>query len=119
LDTSFWSHGSYELSTIAPMGAAAGDFNEDGLPDVLVYFWGRTPLLYLRTPASSAGSEIARGIPAAPLEKQLSPLAFTPVELIDSGERWYSCAATQADFDGDGHIDLLVGNYFQDGARIL
>jgi hypothetical protein len=40
-------------------------------------------------------------------------------ELSDSGERWYSSAAIQADLDGDGHIDLLIGNYFQDGARIL
>lgn len=103
LDSAAWSRPSYELATLAPMGTLSGDFNEDGRPDLMVYFWGRTPLLYLRTPS----------------EKPLSPLAFTPVELVASGERWYSCAATQADLDGDGHIDLLVGNYFQDGAHIL
>jgi hypothetical protein len=41
------------------------------------------------------------------------------MELSDSGERWYSNAAIQADLDGDGHLDLVVGNYFQDGARVL
>ncbi len=35
------------------------------------------------------------------------------------GERWYTNAATFADRDGDGHVDLVIGNYFQDGARIL
>src|SRR5438128_2025409 len=33
----------YDAATMAPMGALAGDFNEDGLMDVLVYYWGRTP----------------------------------------------------------------------------
>jgi enediyne biosynthesis protein E4 len=103
-----WATGSYDLSTIAPMGSVAGDFNEDGLLDVMIYFWGRTPLLYLRM---ANGSE--------PAVKQLSLAAFMLRELVDSGERWYSDCATQADFDGDGHVDLLIGNYFQDGARIL
>src|SRR6185503_17574177 len=44
-DKSFWSNGSYDLSTVAPMGTIAGDFNEDGLLDVLIYFWGRTPVV--------------------------------------------------------------------------
>jgi hypothetical protein len=107
LDTSFWSHQSYDLSTIAPMGTVAGDFNEDGLLDLMLYFWGRTPVLYLRKSDGSTGA------------KQLSLSAFAPRELIDSGERWYSNAAIQPDLDGDGHVDLLIGNYFQDGARVL
>jgi hypothetical protein len=106
LDMSFWSHGSYDLSAIAPMGTLAGDFNEDGLLDLMIYFWGRTPVLYLRTAGGSA-------------EKQISARAFEPREIIDSGERWYSNAAIQADLDGDGHLDLLIGNYFHDGARVL
>jgi hypothetical protein len=117
LDRSFWSHNSYDPSTIAPMGTLAGDFNEDGLMDVMVYFWGRTPVLYLRKAAGSAEPDPNQR--ARPLSAQLSPEAFVPVELSDSGERWYSNAAVQADLDGDGHVDLLIGNYFQDGARVL
>src|SRR4030095_1238144 len=87
LDSSAWSHGSYELSTIAPMGTLAGDFNEDGLPDVMVYFWGRTPVLYLRKSGGSPGSAVERGIPAEPLERRLFPVAFAAAEIVDSGER--------------------------------
>ncbi|MFD0890972.1 FG-GAP repeat domain-containing protein, partial [Streptosporangium algeriense] len=35
---------------IAPMGCVPGDFNEDGRLDLLVYLWGRTPILYLARP---------------------------------------------------------------------
>lgn len=36
----------YNPTTMAPMGCLPGDFNEDGLLDLLVYYWGRTPLLF-------------------------------------------------------------------------
>jgi hypothetical protein len=116
LDTSYWSDRSYDLSTIAPMGTLVGDFNEDGLLDLMVYFWGRTPVLYLRKTTSVVSGPVVRSEPS---ERQLSPHAFVPRELTDSGERWYSNTATQADLDGDGHADLLIGNYFQDAARVL
>ncbi len=99
LETNFWSHNGYDVATIAPMGTLVGDFNEDGLLDLLVYFWGRTPVLYLR--ASEGG------------------WSFVASELVETAERWYSNCATQADLDGDGHLDLFIGNYFQDGAKIL
>lgn len=34
-------------------------------------------------------------------------------------ERWYSNSAAFADLDGDGHLDLVIGNTSQDGAHIL
>ena len=42
LDMSCWAHNGYNTNAIAPTGTVAGDFNEDGLMDVMVYFWGRT-----------------------------------------------------------------------------
>lgn len=106
LDTGYWSNNSFDPSTLAPTGTVAGDFNEDGLLDVMVYFWGRTPVLYLRKAGGPTGTPLAAN-------------SFAPRELVEPGERWYSDCATQADLDGDGHVDLLIGNYFQDGARIL
>jgi enediyne biosynthesis protein E4 len=97
----------YDARTTAPMGCLPGDFNEDGAADVLVYYWGRSPVAFIRR---HAGGE-------APPRPQAS--AFAPREVAAGQERWYTNAATQADVDGDGHTDIIVGNYFQDGARIL
>ncbi|RJO72570.1 CRTAC1 family protein [Nocardia panacis] len=90
-------------STMAPMGCAPGDFTGSGRTDLLVYYWGRTPIIFRNN--GSAG---------------LSAASYTPVEVIPSGsvsgryngELWNTNAISIADFDGDGHPDLIVGNYF-------
>jgi hypothetical protein len=98
----------YDALTMAPMGCVPGDLNEDGLIDLLVYYWGRTPVAFLRQkPASQAG------------QSSLSGIDYVPCEISPVAERWYTNAACLADLDGDGHQDLIIGNYFQDGARIL
>jgi hypothetical protein len=93
----------YNADTMAPMGCLLGDVNEDGWLDIVVYFWGRTPIAYLQLPNR------------APLTKD----SFKAVELVDSEERWFTNSAGMADFDGDGHIDILFANYFPDGSDIL
>jgi hypothetical protein len=95
----------YDAATMAPMGCLPGDYNEDGRADLLVYYWGRSPVLFLRRAGATAGG--------------LEPRAYEPVELVAGGERWFTNAATRADLDGDGHVDLVVANYFPDGARVL
>ena len=88
--------------TMTPMGCTPGDFNEDGLTDFLAYYTGRTPVLYIRQPNTKTG-----------------PSAFKPQELVPGTQRWVSDTATLADVDGDGHVDILLGNYFRDGVRLI
>src|SRR4051812_41919757 len=91
---------------MAPMGCTPGDYNGDGRTDLLVNYWGRTPILFL---AKSGG-------------KTLSPSAFVPTELIGNqsldgqyhGPRWNTNAVNVADFDGSGHPSILIANYFPD-----
>jgi len=89
-----------DARTTAPMGCVPCDVNEDGLEDLLVYFWGRPPVAFVRREGVSASS-------------------FLAVPIGDASERWFTNAAAFADVDGDGHADLVIGNYFPDGARIL
>jgi enediyne biosynthesis protein E4 len=92
----------FDRATMAPMGCLPGDVNEDGRMDLLVYYWGRTPLIFLQN-----GEGLQNG-----------DRSFTPTEIVPD-ERWFTNAATFADLDGDGHPDLVVANYFPDGAHIL
>ena len=93
---------------IAPMGCRLADLNDDGLIDVLVYYWGRTPQAFLRRGAAAHQ-------PSAPP----APGQYAAVDLMPGGERWNTNAVTTADIDGDGRLDLLVANYFPDGAVML
>jgi hypothetical protein len=95
----------YDKSTMAPMGCLPGDFNEDGLEDVLAYYWGRTPIVFIKRASASKSA--------------LDGNNYTQSEVVSGGARWYTNAATLADIDGDGHTDLIIGNFFPDGARIL
>jgi hypothetical protein len=88
--------------TTAPMGCLPSDVNEDGRTDFVVYYWGRTPVLFLRRSHGPMGAD-----------------GYAVQELVGGRERWYTDSVSSADVDGDGHVDLIVGNYFPDGSRVL
>ena len=49
----------YDPATMAPMGCLPGDLNEDGSADILVYYWGRTPVAFLARGAQGAAARAA------------------------------------------------------------
>ena len=99
----------YDPRVMAPMGCLAGDLNEDGRMDLVVYYWGRPPVAFL-----------ARARTHRPV---LSAAAFRAVAIVPEpggqAARWYTNAVALADLDGDSHDDLVIGNYFPDGSRVL
>jgi hypothetical protein len=95
----------YTRSTMAPMGCLAADLDEDGRTDLVVYYAGRTPLLFLSRPAKE--------------DEPPSAENFVPVDIIPGGDIWVTGSATFADLDGSGHLELVVANYFQDGSDFL
>jgi enediyne biosynthesis protein E4 len=97
----------YDRATTAPMGCLPGDLNEDGLMDLLVYYWGRTPVAFLRRAGRPGVAE--------PLRAE----SYVAREIVEPSGRWHTNAAMLADLDGDGHVDLVFGNYFPDDAPVL
>ncbi|WP_306369345.1 VCBS repeat-containing protein [Nocardiopsis sp. CC223A] len=92
--------------TMAPMGCVPADLDADGDTDLLVYYWGRSPVLFLNTSGPGDGT--------AP-----TAAGFTAHELVEPMQVWNTTTVNVADIDGSGHPDLLIGNYFPDGARVL
>lgn len=92
----------YDDQSMAPMGCLPTDLNEDGQMDILVYYWGRTPIAFLRQKQTT-----------------LTNSSYIQQAIVPGDEKWYTNAATLSDLDGDGHIDLIIGNYFPDNAEIL
>ncbi|MDL4820232.1 CRTAC1 family protein [Actinomadura opuntiae] len=93
-------------AAMAPMGCTPGDYNQDGRMDLMVYYWGRTPVLFLAR--SDAGG--------------LSAASYRPVELVPAaspdgryhGPRWNTNAVNVTDLEGDGRPDIYLANYFPD-----
>lgn len=90
-----WAEANAKPTSVAPMGCVPIDVDSDGLQDLIVYFWGRSPSLHLAADA------------------------YAPRPLLKEDEIWNTNAATVADFNGDGHLDLFFGNYFPDGMAVL
>ncbi len=94
-------------NVMAPMGCVPGDYNGDGRMDFLVYYWGRTPIVFL-----------ARSTAKTPSASAYKPVELMPEDINGQydGPDWNTNDVTVANFEGNGHPDLFLGNYFPDSA---
>ena len=95
----------FNRDRMAPVGVLLSDLNEDGRIDLVVYYAGRSPLIFLWR----ASGENSR--------PSLSEANYTARDIFPA-EIWMTGSATTADLDGDGHLDLIFANYFKDGSDI-
>ncbi|HEY0728449.1 MAG TPA: CRTAC1 family protein [Pyrinomonadaceae bacterium] len=93
----------FDRDRMAPLGLLLSDVNEDGRVDVVVYYAGRAPLIFLWRPSVENSS--------------LSAGNYTARDIFPN-EIWMTGSAATADLDGDGHLDLIFANYFNDGSDI-
>jgi hypothetical protein len=77
-------------------GCLIADITEDGWQDLVVYYATRPPVAFLHGDGNYVAQELIPG----------------------TQETWSTGAGLVADLDGDGHLDLLFGNYFPDGMRL-
>jgi len=95
----------FNRDRMAPLGLLLSDVNEDGRIDVVVYYAGRSPLIFLWRPSlQKDGPSLGE---ANYIARDIFP-----------DEIWMTGSATTADLDGDGHLDLVFANYFKDGSDI-
>src|SRR5204863_1932662 len=52
----------------APMGCLPVDLNEDGAQDLVVYYWGRPPVAFLRRTGGGVEAASFRAVPLAPAD---------------------------------------------------
>ncbi|HEV8431466.1 MAG TPA: CRTAC1 family protein [Pyrinomonadaceae bacterium] len=95
----------FNRDKMAPLGVLLSDVTEDGHVDVIIYYAGRTPLLFLWHPSTQAG------------DSSIDASNYV-VRDIFPNDIWMTGSATVADLDGDGHLDLIFANYFKDGSDL-
>lgn len=105
LDFNAGAKSLFDRDKEAPLGCLPGDLDEDGRIDLVVYFAGRSPVLFLSR-RNEGG------------DQRLSAKDFVGIDLIPGDHVWVTGSATLADLDGDGHLELVLVNYFKDGSAI-